>query len=190
MLFSYLSAYLNTKAVFTTADLQVIENVCTYRSLLPGEKLVVPGDLWQHNAFVCRGFAREYRVDDNGNEKTVLFAPENHWTGDRESSLTGNPATLYVEAIVPTDFILIQRDDYQQLCVSLPPFSQFMDNLIQRNIAARQQQAMGHIATDEEKVAAFITKYPSVRDRTPLHTIASFLEMDTDTLEKILLRYF
>lgn len=190
MLFSYLSDYLKTKAVFTTTDLLVVEKVCHYQSLAPGENLVQPGDLWQHNAFVCRGLAREYYIDDQGNEKTVLFAPENHWTGDRESSLTGNPATLFVEALAPTDFILIQRDDFQKLCVLLPPFSEFMDNLIQRNISARQQKAMQHIATAEEKVAAFIAKYPTVTDRTPLQHIASFLEIRIETLEKILLRDF
>lgn len=186
MSFSKLSSYLSTKATFTPADLNAVEQVCIYRSLAAGEKLVVPGDLWQYNAFVANGLAREYLIDVWGNEKTILFAPENHWTGDRESSLTGNPATLYVEAIVPTDFILIQRDDFEKLCISLAPFSDFMDNLIQRNINARAKHLQNQLYTDEQKIEAFKAKYPTVGHRAPLHIIATYLEMDEATLKKYL----
>ncbi|MFY7730831.1 MAG: Crp/Fnr family transcriptional regulator [Flavobacterium sp.] len=188
-MFNFLKAYLETKANFTPADFKEVEKRCTYLSLAKGEKLLERGTVWQHHAFVCRGLARGYQTDVFGNEKTTVFAPENYWTGDRESLLTGEPAEMCVVAETDADFILITQDDYNTLCVTLAPFSEFMSNLVQRNLASRQNYIFMPALSDAEKVQQFLQKYPTVPARTSTACIASFLDMDVKVLEILLIDY-
>lgn len=188
-MFSHLREYLKTKAVFTTADFKEVEKHCGYLSLKTGEKLLTRGTVWQYHAFVCRGLARGYKTDVFGNEKTTVFAPENYWTGDRESLLTGEPSEMDVVAETEADFIMITQDDFNTLCVNVTPFSEFMSNLVQRNLIARQNQIYMPAMSDAEKVQSFLQKYPTVPGRTHAACIASFLDMDVNTLKNLLVAH-
>nr|WP_322625090.1 cyclic nucleotide-binding domain-containing protein [uncultured Flavobacterium sp.] len=187
-MFVHLSSYLQTKADFTVSDLKTVEEKCSYISLKAGEKLLSAGSIWNNHAFVCKGLARGYQPDLMGDDQTVLFAPENYWTGDRESLLTGEPSLMNIVAETDCDIILINHEDYNNLCISLPAFSEFMSVLVQRNLESRQSQIISHVFSDEEKVENFIQKYPSVIERTEKGHIASFLSMDINTLKSILIR--
>jgi CRP-like cAMP-binding protein len=188
-MFVQLSSYLQTKADFSASDLKIVEEKCRYLSLKAGEKLLTSGTVWKDHAFVCKGMARGYQPDLMGDNQTILFAPENYWTGDRESLLTGAPSLMDIVAETDCDIILINHDDYNNLCITLAPFGEFMSVLVQRNLESRQSQIISHVFSDEEKVENFLQKYPSVMDRTEKKHVASFLSMDINTLESILIRF-
>lgn len=188
-MFVHLSSYLQTKADFTVSDLKTVEEKCRYISLKTGEKLLTSGTVWEYHAFVCRGLLRGYQPDLMGDVQTVLFAPENYWTGDRESLLKGAPSLMDIIAETDCDVILIHHEDYTNLCIGLPAFGEFMSILVQRNLESRQSQIISHVFSDEEKVENFLKKYATVTDRTKKEHIASFLSMDINTLESILIRF-
>ncbi|WP_116790346.1 Crp/Fnr family transcriptional regulator [Flavobacterium psychrotrophum] len=188
-MFEVFSSYLKDKAAFTEEDLQQVKKVCSYRSLAANEKLITEGDLWGHNAFVCSGLTRGYRTGLDGKPITINFSPEHYWTGDREGLLTGKPSTVNVEALVPTQLVLITKDDFDRLCVNLTPFSEFMTTLIQRNLSAYQTRMAETLNfNDEEKFAAFIAKFPTVLQRAPLNTIATYLDMECKVLSYLINR--
>lgn len=186
-MFDNFSRYLQQKATFSASDLRTVAAVCTYRHLKAGELLLAEGQTWHHNAFVYQGLTRGYRANINGEDQTINFSPEDYWTGDREALLTGKPTAVNIEALVDTDLLLIEKTDFDRLCIEVGAFSEFMTNLIQRNLLAYQkrlQETRAH--TDDEKVLEFIKKFPTVPDRAPLHTIASYLDIDPYKLKFIL----
>lgn len=185
-MFVRLSKYLCTKANFSAADLKVVEAQCTYLKLKAGEKLLTEGTVWSYHAFMCKGLVRGYKPDLNGNVQTVLFAPENYWTGDRESLLTATPSALEIVAETDCEIILIPQEAYNALCVTLTPFAEFMSTLVQRNLEFRRSKIMDHVISDNEKVENFLTKFSTVPGRTAPENIASFLEMDVNTLLTLL----
>jgi CRP-like cAMP-binding protein len=187
-MFTQLSNYLCTKAVFTAADLKAVQKKCSYLTLQPGQKLLQRGTVWNYHAFICNGLARGYKQDLSGEEQTVLFAPEGYWTGDRESLLTGAPSLLEIVAETYCEIILITQDDYNNLCVTVSPFAEFMSTLVQRNLEARRAQIINHVISDEEKVKNFRLKFSTVPGRTAPENIASLLEMDVKTLKTLLLK--
>lgn len=158
-----------------------------YRHLRAGEKLLTEGQTWHHNAFVYKGLTRAYRINGNDKGQTINFSPEDYWTGDREALLTGNPTSINIEALVDTDLLLIEKTDFDRLCIDVAPFSEFMSNLIQRNLLAYQKRLEDTRAqTDDEKVLDFIAKFPTVPARAPLHTIASYLDIEEYKLKFIM----
>lgn len=186
-MFANFSRYLQQKAAFTDNELAAVEAVCTYRHLKAGEKLLAEGQTWHHNAFVYNGLTRGYRTNIFGIEQTINFSPEDYWTGDREALLTGNPTTVNIEALVDTDLLLIEKTDFDRLCIDVVPFNEFMSNLIHRNLVAYQkrlEESRGH--SDEEKVLAFLQKFPTVPGRAPLETIANYLNIDAYKLKFLL----
>ncbi len=186
-MFTNFKRYLNEKATFTEEDFKKIESVCVFKHLETGEKLLEEGKTWHHNAFVDKGLVRGYIIDTRGNERSINFSPEDYWCGDRESLLTGNPSKVNIEALAPTDLIMIHKPDFDLLCVDMPPFSEFMANLIQKNLEAFQQRAEEtRNYTDEQKVAAFQKKFPTVTGRAPLITIATYLDIPVEKIEAIL----
>jgi CRP-like cAMP-binding protein len=186
-MFTNFRRYLQEKAAFSETDLTAVEAVCIYRHLKAGEKLLAEGQTWQHNAFVYQGLTRGYRANIYGEEQTINFSPEDYWTGDREALLTGKPTTVNIEALVDTDLLLIEKADFDRLCIEVAPFSEFMTNLIQRNLLAYQkrlEETRAH--TDDEKVLAFKKKFPTVTARAPLYTIATYLDIEEYKLKFIL----
>ena len=136
---------------------------------------------------VYQGLTRGYRANIHGEEQTINFSPEDYWTGDREALLTGKPTNVNIEALVDTDLLLLEKADFDRLCIEVAPFSEFMTNLIQRNLLAYQkrlQETRGF--TDDEKVLAFINKFPTVVSRAPLHTLATYLDIDPYNLKFLL----
>ena len=188
-MFEVFSAYLMGKAAFSENDLQQVEKACLYRTLAANEKLLTEGDHWNHNAFVCSGLTRGYRTDLDGNAITINFSPEHYWTGDRESLLTGKPTTVNVEALVHTELIMITQDDFDRLCVDLPPFSEFMTTLIQRNLNAYQTRTVELLSYNHEsKFNAFTQKFPTVVHRAPVDAIATYLDIDVAVISSFINR--
>jgi len=186
-MFTNFRRYLQEKAAFTEADLKTVEAVCMYRHLKAGEKLLAEGQTWHHNAFVYQGLTRGYRLNSNGGEQTINFSPEDYWTGDREALLTGEPTSVNIEALADTHLLLIEKTDFDNLCTMVVPFSEFMTNLIQRNLEAYHKRLEDNRAfTDDDKVLAFIKKFPTVVARAPLHTIATYLDIEPYKLKFLL----
>lgn len=179
--------YLLEKAAFTDDDLNKVASVCEVVHLNTCEKLLEEGNYWHYNAFVCSGLVRGYIIDLYGKQQTINFSPEDYWAGDRESLLTGKPSGVNIEALVPSTLIKIHKDNFDDLCINMAPFGEFMTNLIQRNLTAYKTKLENDRAqTDEEKVAAFLTKFPTVPGRAPLPTIATYLGFDDDYLAQLI----
>lgn len=89
-MFDTFRKYLEDKIALTNQDFEFIESVSSFKKLRKRQYLLQEGDVCRFNAFVCSGFLRYYYVDEKGQEHIMQFAPENYWTGDRESMVTHN----------------------------------------------------------------------------------------------------
>lgn len=185
-MFNSLSSHLLERASFTVHELREIEKACTQHILKPGEMLLTNGTVCTSHTFVCQGLLRGYTYEDTGIEKTLFFAPENFWAGDRESLLSGNPSGINIVAETECAVLGINHDTYNDLCVTIPAFTEYMISLVQRNLSSRQGQIMASILTDDEKIAQFMQKYPSVPARTSAVHIASMLSVAPDVVKKAL----
>ena len=180
--FSYLSNYQN----FTEADFAKIEHYLSIQKLKRKELFLRENEVCIHLSFVCKGILRSYHTDAKGNEHVIQFAPENHWTGNRESLQTGFPSKFAIDAIEPTEVILIKAEDYRFLESEIPALAAFTSQVTKRNILALEERIYRSISlTAEEKYQNFLKKFPTLSQRVPQHMIASYIGITPETLSRI-----
>jgi CRP-like cAMP-binding protein len=185
-MFDTFRKYLEDKISLTEQNFDLIESVSTIKKLRKRQYLLQEGDICRFNAFVCKGFLRYYYVDDKGQEHILQFAPENYWTGDRESLDAELPSKYNIDAIEDSEILLIKKNDFEMLFKTIPAFNDFVNKTIKKNVLVLQERIHVSIThTAEEKYTNFITKYPSITNRVPQHMIASYLGVSAETLSRV-----
>ncbi|MFD2571638.1 Crp/Fnr family transcriptional regulator [Spirosoma soli] len=185
-MFDVFKAYLNDKITLTDHQFDLVQSASSLKRLRKRQFLLQEGDIWQRYAFVCQGCLRIYYLDDKGVEHIMKFCIENWWAGDRESLLTGNPARTNIDALEDSVVLLFNKEDFDQLCQTIPAFGQLINTLIDRTYIASQHRIQTNISySAEEKYVDFIKTYPAIFNRVPLHMIASYLGVSPETLSRI-----
>jgi len=178
--------YLEGKFLLTDHDFELISKHCLINKLHKKQYLLRAGDLWNRHAFISKGFLKMFCVGENGQEHILQFAPENYWTGDRESVTTGLPAKYNIDAIEQSEVVLMTNEHFEMLRKAIPAFNEFVNDTINKNVFALQERIHVNItSTAEEKYTNFIRQFPDIANRVPLHMIASYLGTSAETLSRI-----
>jgi len=185
-MFAIFQKYLTDKIELSNDEMQLIESVCKVKKLRKKQFLFQEGDIWHYNAFICRGLVKTFSIAENGTEHIINFAPENYWTGDRESLTNGTPSRLNIDAIEPTELLLIDKSDFEKLCSQIPQLNQMVNQIIQKSFIVSQNRILANISfTAEEKYQNFLEKYPHIVNRIPQHMIASYIGITPETLTRL-----
>jgi len=185
-MFEIFLKYLTDKIELSDQEIQLIESVCKSKKLRKKQFLSQEGEVWHYNAFICRGLVKTFSIAENGTEHIINFAPENYWTGDRESLINGTSSRLNIDAIEPTELILIEKADFEKLCAEIPQLNQMVSEIIQKSFIVSQARILANISfTAEEKYQNFLEKYPHIVNRIPQHMIASYIGITPETLTRL-----
>ena len=185
-MFDIFRKYLEDKVALTDADYELIESLSSFKKLRKRQYLLQAGDIFRFHAFVCKGFLRNYYVDEKGQEHIMQFVPENYWTGDYESMNTGRPSKYDIDAIEESEILLLKKEDFEMMRKTIPAFNDFVNESLKKNAAVLQERIHVNISLSaEEKYSNFISKYPSISNRVPLHMIASYLGISAETLSRV-----
>ena len=185
-MFDIFRKYLENKITLTDADYELIESVSSFKKLRKHQYLLQAGDVSRFNAFVCQGILRNYSLDEEGKEHIIHFAPENFWTGDMESINSGLPSKYNIDAIEKSEILLLKKEDFEMIRKTIPAFNDFVNESLKKNIAVLQERIQVSISLSaREKYNSFISKYPSISNRVPLHMIASYLGVSAETLSRV-----
>jgi len=185
-MFEIFHQYLASKITLSQQEIQLLESVCKPKKLRKKQFLSQEGDVWHYNAFICRGLVKTFSIAENGTEHIINFAPENYWTGDRESLMNGTPSRLNIDAIEPTELILIDKPDFERVCIEIPQLGQLVNQIIQKSFIVSQSRILANISfSAEEKYQNFLEKYPNIVNRIPQHMIASYIGITPETLTRL-----
>lgn len=185
-MFEIFLQYLTDKVQLSEQEIQLIESVSKPKKLRKKQFLSQEGEIWHYNAFICRGLVKTFSIAENGTEHIINFAPENYWTGDRESLLNGTPSRLNIDAIEPTELILIEKTDFEKICAEIPQLNQLVNQIIQKSFIVSQNRILANISySAEEKYNNFLEKYPNIVNRIPQHMIASYIGITPETLTRL-----
>lgn len=144
------------------------------------------GDITTHGAFVVRGLLRTYSLDSDGVESVIYFSAERSWVGDIRSARTRLATSYYVDAIEPTELLVIALHDFDRLLERLPDIARGYQLGLERASAARERRiALALNSTAEERYADFVDRHPSIASRIPQRMLASYLGITPETLSRI-----
>lgn len=148
--------------------------------------LLQEGDICRHSAFVTNGCMRSYTVDDNGFEHILQFAPEDWWIADMYSFISGQPGQLYIDAIEPTDLLLLSKSRQEQLYRDVPKFERFFRIIVENSLVAGRQRILDNMSLSAaQRYEQFCKQYPSLIHRLPQKQIAAYIGVTPEFLSKL-----
>ncbi|WP_158796194.1 Crp/Fnr family transcriptional regulator [Pedobacter sp. L105] len=185
-MFEAFEIYLKQKADLTDGEIDAVRAVSIEKKIRKRQYLLQEGDVCHYNCFIVKGCLRLYRVGEDGAEHILRFGVENWWISDRESYNTGNPSKSNIDALENCEVILIDKPAFDDLLTTIPRLKNYIEVLKARSFDASQNRIMTNISsTAEEKYQNFMTSFPDIFYRVPLHMIASYLGVSRETLSRI-----
>jgi CRP-like cAMP-binding protein len=144
------------------------------------------GDVCKNLAFVTKGCLRSYNVDQSGHEYIIQFAIEEWWISDMNSFRMQQPSTTNIDALEPTEVLLLSKDDLERLLTEVPKFERFFRILAENAIVAHQNRIHENIALyASDRYTNFVSRYPKMAQRLPQTQIAAYLGITPEFLSKI-----
>ena len=185
-MFDIFKKYVAVQATLTSDEFERICTLSASKRIAKQEFILKEGEWAGTTHFVTKGLLRLFRIDQKGNAHILKFAHENRWINDRESYLTGNPASANIEAIEDSEILSWKKTDFDLLLNEIPAFKQLMKNLSAKNQIANQNRIYASISQSaEEKYHQFIEKNQTIVNRVPLYMVASYLGLSRETLSRI-----
>jgi len=178
--------YIMAKGPVTQEELRLMLEKATVKKFRRRQLLLREGEVCQHKIFVSKGLLRTYRLKEDGTETIMRFAAENSWIVDHESYHHRTPTKYNIEAIEDTEVILWTRENFDGLLLAIPSLRDLSERLRIDNLHSSQDRILMNIsASSEEKYQEFVTAFPDIFRRVPLHMVASYLGVSRETLSRI-----
>ena len=189
-MFEVLYAYFKERIPLTDDQFKLMQSFFIPKQLDKGEILLREGERAKYAAFIEKGCLRSYVIDNKGKEHIVQFAPENWWLADTNSLLNGTPSLFTIDAIEPSDILLLDVASHKKMMEQIPGFAASFQVGIQKHTAAKDKRIIASLtATAEERYRDFLQIYPSIAQRVPQHMLASFLGITPETLSRVRKRW-
>lgn len=168
---------------------QLIEDylkLLIFRKIKKRQFIGQPGFAGKHETYVVKGSFRAFFIDNAGNEQTTQFAIDDWYINDVRSYLTGESATLYIEALEDSIIADIPQKEFEALCDEYPSMQKVYRITAQRGYAYAQKRMISNLQKSaEERYLDFHKNYPQIEARVPQHALASYLNMSQEYLSKI-----
>lgn len=185
-MFEAFEAYIMSQDSFTKDELKHMYSLSAVKKLRRRQLLLQEGEVCRYKTFIVKGLFKTYRLKDDGTEYIMRFAAESSWSVDHESYNNQTPSKYYIEALEDSEVIQWTRKDFDELLDCIPALKTFSEKIKADNLDASQNRILMNISyTSEEKYQQFVTAYPDIFRRVPLHMVASYLGVSRETLSRI-----
>jgi CRP-like cAMP-binding protein len=139
-MFDKLRTHIVKKVQLTDEDFTLATTFFIPKKVRKKQYLLQTGDVCKAIAFVSEGCLRSYTLDDKGEEHIVQFAIDGWWISDLQSMLTGQPATMNIDALEDSQVLLLERASQDKLCRALPQVEHFFRLLLEGNYNAARMR--------------------------------------------------
>lgn len=150
------------------------------------EFLLKQGQVARELAFVVEGCLRAYALDDNGFEHILQFAPAGWWISDMSSVISRQESLLNVDAIKPSQVLLLSREDQLALFDEVPRLERYFRVLTENGLVSSRMRLIENLSlTARQRYQRFCQTYPNLINEIPQKYIASFIGVTPEFLSKI-----
>ena len=184
-----LRAYIHRFVSLTEAEwAPLAEQVPLVPFQLRRKQLFVQQDTPAPNlALIIRGACRLFYTRPDGEERTTYFFFEQHLLGSYESCLTGQPSRFGIEALAPTELLLLPYAVLRDLYDRYPVYERFGRRLAEYHLLgtdARLTELL--LLSPEQRYQALLSSHKTkILERIPQRYIASYLGVTPVSLSRI-----
>lgn len=144
------------------------------------------GEICRSKAYLNKGCARNFVLDEQGHERILFFAFEDWWLGDFDSYYSCKPGTNYVQMLEDSELLIISKENFQKAEQEIPKLKQWYSSKMLRSASASRNR-IEEIKTlsAEERYLKLIEKQPHIFQRIQLQHIASYLNIEPQSLSRM-----
>lgn len=166
--------------------MQVIMSMGEIVMLHEGDTFVKHGERVGKVAMVLQGMMRNYLIDANGEEVTVLLATEMQSIASYASIFLNMPATETSEAVEPTILFMGDFKAFKEKAVNDLDLMRFYSMVLEETLvnAIRRIEEFTQ-RSPEERYQRILREQPELIDRAPLKYLASYLGITPVSLSRI-----
>ena len=185
-MFEVLFPHLLEKILLTEEEKEIIKIFFIPKKLRKRQYFLQEGDVCKYIAFIVKGSARTFTVDEKGHENVLKLAVENWWLADFESFYLLTPSRFNIEALENLEVLQSTNAQIEDFLKDIPAFAA-MQNVISQNYTIANQKRMQAAITytAEERYEDLVSNYPHFLKRFPQNMIASYLGLSPETLSRI-----
>ena len=144
------------------------------------------GSITNAKAYVKKGCSRTFVIDESGKEHILFFAFEDWWLADFESYHSGNPGKQYVQALEDMELLVISKEDFAKMETEISKMRLWYEVKQRKmNIAMINRLSEVKSGTCEERYFKLLNKHPEIFQRVPLQYIASYLDIEPQSLSRL-----
>ncbi|MES1222425.1 MAG: Crp/Fnr family transcriptional regulator [Bacteroidota bacterium] len=144
------------------------------------------GSISNAKAYVKKGCSRSFVIDENGKEHILSFGFEDWWLADFESYHSGNPGKENFQALEDMELLVISKQDFAKMQIEIPKLQRWAEvKHRKKNIAMINQLAEIKSSTPEQRYLKLLDKHPEIFQRVPLQYIASYLDIEPQSLSRL-----
>ncbi|MES2108418.1 MAG: Crp/Fnr family transcriptional regulator [Bacteroidota bacterium] len=181
-----LAKYILKKVKMSEGDLQLVLSHFKTRTVKKKEILLHEGDLSNRMYFVVKGCLRIYFIKDVGTEVTRRIIFENDASSSMVSFITENPSMEYIEAVMDSTLLYMDRTDFYRLVETLPAWEKFYRHQLEYAYVINTNRLMSFITNDAtERYLQLLKENPEIIKRLPNRLVANYLNITQEGLSRL-----
>jgi signal-transduction protein with cAMP-binding, CBS, and nucleotidyltransferase domain len=156
------------------------------QSFNKGDQILTAGQYWQSHAFILKGCVSTFKMNETDHKEIISFDCETAWIGDGEALASGLPSRFNIEAIEDTHLLLIKNTDFDLIRNNLKAFHNYVESVrYGKFINSNKKIHAAFARTAIGRYRNFLNQYPKLVLRLPENLIASYLSINTETLNSV-----
>jgi len=181
--------FINFLLLFSALNEQqiaLLQSKCHIHDLQTAEYFSQAGQTPQRIGFVLEGIFRVCYYDKEENEHTRYFVEENNFIVDLNSYQQKLPSTEYIQAILPSKILVLNRSSLAELSTTILDWDKIMAQISARALMEKVHRISPMLAEDAKtRYVEFFHRFPKLANRIPLHYLASYIGITKHSLSRI-----
>jgi len=171
---------------FTDEEFALLLSSFKFKTISKKDYYLRAGELCKSKAYLNKGCARNFVLDEQEHERILFFAFEDWWLGDFDSYYSGKPGTNYIQMLEDSELLVISKENFQKAEQEISKLKQWYSfKMLRSASASRNKIEEMKTLSAEERYLKLIEKQPHIFQRIPLQHIASYLNIEPQSLSRM-----
>jgi CRP-like cAMP-binding protein len=165
---------------------KAMTRILTLKKFTKNQFLVSAGEVNGDLFYIHQGLVRFVYTTEDGREFNKSFSSENCFIGCLRSMLTLQPCRFSIQALEPTQALVISTDARISLWKNFPEWERLGRLLVER-LALNKEEREAQFLLDpvEKRYQQFLADHPALSERVAQYHIASYLGITDVALSRI-----